>query len=159
VQRAVADPHEPDLGVRVLSAKALRGGESGLAEGVCACLDIYGNDLAAIPRLHLSAYLSFVDLITTPGGLFGAVVRLLWGHAPPVSNRKRNMIAPILPDAHGRICHAKPKQDTSTDSTNAGYKGVSKGLVNGNGMSGTSRTVSSFGEPMIEAIGKTEEGG
>ncbi len=36
VQRAVADPHELDLGIRVTSAEALCGGEGVLVEGICA---------------------------------------------------------------------------------------------------------------------------
>jgi len=57
VQRAVADPHEPDLSIRVLNAEALCGGEGILIEGICAGLDIDGNDFAVIPRLHLSTHL------------------------------------------------------------------------------------------------------
>lgn len=79
----MADLHEPDLGIRLLDAHTPRGGESGFAEGVCAGLDIYGNDFAAIPRLHASAHLSFVDLIPTPGRLFERIARLLCGNAPP----------------------------------------------------------------------------
>jgi len=52
VQRAVADPHEPDFGIRAPGAEALCGSKSILVEGICAGLDVDGNDFAAILRLH-----------------------------------------------------------------------------------------------------------
>jgi len=64
----------------VLSAEELSGSERVLVEGICAGLDIDGNDFAMISRLHPSAHLSFVDLITAPGRLLGRVTRLLWVH-------------------------------------------------------------------------------
>ena len=73
---AVADPHEQDLSVRVLNAKALRGGEVVFLQGIHAGLNLWQRHCRGSP-LHPSTHLSFVELVAAPGGLFGRVARLL----------------------------------------------------------------------------------
>lgn len=79
----MANPYEPDLGIRMPGAQLLCCFPRHLAEGVGTCQDVNGNDLAAVACFHKRPYLLLVDLVATPGNLFGRVSRLLSGHDLP----------------------------------------------------------------------------
>ena len=63
----MANPHQPDMGARVLAPQVIRGGNGILAESIVPAVDIYSHNLSLVVRLDKMADVPLVNLFTEAG--------------------------------------------------------------------------------------------
>jgi hypothetical protein len=97
MQRAMINPDEPDLCVRIARKQPV-----GSSQGIpgyleCTAFDIDGDDLAAVTLFHLRPYVSFIDFLAAPGRFFFAITRLTRSHGafPVHTESKDNHLLPL----------------------------------------------------------------
>lgn len=77
---AMSNANTPNLRLRAPAQKALGGGQSIDRHLELAGLNVDGNDLALMIRLHLGPHLLFIDGCAEPGVLLLVEVRLAYNH-------------------------------------------------------------------------------
>jgi hypothetical protein len=113
IDRAVADPDAPDLGVRATRQQVLASREGIFRYLVGAGIDVKGNDLPSVPGFYLRAHQALIGVLATSRVLFFAVARLPSGHGFSSIRRWRRLLSLYVnsrgPKPPDRITSFQPK--------------------------------------------------
>jgi hypothetical protein len=79
----VADADEPDLSLRAAGEEAVSRQERILSHLELTGLDVDGGNLASVVCFYQRSHLPLLKFAASPGVLFPAVTRSLYGHGSP----------------------------------------------------------------------------